>query len=92
VLHLHTAVVSAVGSMKCGLLPICQEAMIIGPVGYHDYQVFSLLIFISLIPFEGILTDEEEKKSIVRDLGDKNVSLDFKFLSSNSALFGNFWV
>ena len=42
VLHLHTAVVSAVGSMKCGLLPICQEAMIIGPVGYHDYQVFSV--------------------------------------------------
>ena len=50
------------------------------------------MISMSLIPFEGILTDEEEKKSIVRDLGDKNVSLDFKFLSSNSALFGNFWV
>uniref|UniRef100_A0A914GXT1 Class II aldolase/adducin N-terminal domain-containing protein n=1 Tax=Globodera rostochiensis TaxID=31243 RepID=A0A914GXT1_GLORO len=59
VLHLHTAVVAAVGSMKCGLLPLCQEAMIIGPVAYHDYQ--------------GILTDEEEKQSIVRDLGDKNV-------------------
>ena len=62
VLHLHTAVVAAVGSMKCGLLPICQEAMIIGPVAYHDYQ--------------GILTDDEEKKSIVNDLGDKNVYFD----------------
>ncbi|KAL3117978.1 hypothetical protein niasHT_005221 [Heterodera trifolii] len=59
VLHLHTAVVAAVASMKCGLLPLCQEAMIVGPVAYHDYQ--------------GILTNEEEKRSIVRDLGDKNV-------------------
>jgi adducin len=39
IVHLHTAVVAAIGSMKCGLLPICQEAMIIGPVAYHDYQV-----------------------------------------------------
>ncbi|KAI1716178.1 adducin-related protein 1 [Ditylenchus destructor] len=61
VLHLHTSVVSAVSSMKCGLLPICQEAIIIGPVAYHDYQ--------------GIVSAEEEKASIVRDLGDKNVIL-----------------
>jgi adducin len=39
VLHLHTAVVAAVSSMKCGLLPLCQEALIIGPVAYHDYKV-----------------------------------------------------
>uniref|UniRef100_A0A914EHP8 Class II aldolase/adducin N-terminal domain-containing protein n=1 Tax=Acrobeloides nanus TaxID=290746 RepID=A0A914EHP8_9BILA len=61
ILHMHTAVVSAVSSMKCGLLPLCQEAMIIGPVAYHEYQ--------------GILDEEEEKESIVRDLGDKNVML-----------------
>ncbi|VDN04819.1 unnamed protein product [Thelazia callipaeda] len=59
VLHLHTAVVSAVSSMKCGLLALCQEAMVIGPVGYHNYQ--------------GILDDECEMDSIVNDLGDKNV-------------------
>uniref|UniRef100_A0A5S6PLQ9 BMA-ADD-2 n=1 Tax=Brugia malayi TaxID=6279 RepID=A0A5S6PLQ9_BRUMA len=59
VLHMHTAVVSAISSMKCGLLPLSQEAMIIGPVGYHDYQ--------------GILDDESEMESIVKDLGDKNV-------------------
>ncbi|KAK0397224.1 hypothetical protein QR680_002039 [Steinernema hermaphroditum] len=59
VLHLHTSVVSAVSSMKCGLLPICQEAMIIGPVAYHDYQ--------------GIVNVEEERASIERDLGDKNI-------------------
>ncbi|KAK0397229.1 hypothetical protein QR680_002039 [Steinernema hermaphroditum] len=61
VLHLHTSVVSAVSSMKCGLLPICQEAMIIGPVAYHDYQ--------------GIVNVEEERASIERDLGDKNVMI-----------------
>uniref|UniRef100_A0A915PE12 Class II aldolase/adducin N-terminal domain-containing protein n=1 Tax=Setaria digitata TaxID=48799 RepID=A0A915PE12_9BILA len=61
VLHMHTAVVSAISSMKCGLLPLSQEAMIIGPVGYHDYQ--------------GILDDESEMESIVKDLGDTNVML-----------------
>uniref|UniRef100_A0AC34Q261 Class II aldolase/adducin N-terminal domain-containing protein n=1 Tax=Panagrolaimus sp. JU765 TaxID=591449 RepID=A0AC34Q261_9BILA len=61
ILHMHTAIVSAVSSMKCGLLPICQEAMIIGPVAYHDYQ--------------GIVCDEDEKASLVKDLGDKNVML-----------------
>ncbi|CAG9537428.1 unnamed protein product [Cercopithifilaria johnstoni] len=61
VLHMHTAVVSAISSMKCGLLPLSQEAMIIGPVGYHDYQ--------------GIIDDESEMESIVKDLGDKNVML-----------------
>uniref|UniRef100_A0A8R1XZL5 Aldolase_II domain-containing protein n=1 Tax=Onchocerca volvulus TaxID=6282 RepID=A0A8R1XZL5_ONCVO len=61
VLHMHTAVVSAISSMKCGLLPLSQEAMIIGPVGYHNYQ--------------GILDDKSEMESIVKDLGDKNVML-----------------
>lgn len=70
VLHMHTAVVSAVSSMKCGLLPICQEAMIIGPIAYHDYQ--------------GIVSDEEERESIVRDLGDKNVSNVFLSLIKDS--------
>lgn len=55
VLHLHTAVVSAVSSMKCGLLPICQEAMIIGPVAYHDYCVY--LLFTLLIQLLNILGD-----------------------------------
>lgn len=39
VIHLHTPSVAAVSSMECGLLMICQEAMIIGPVAYHDYEV-----------------------------------------------------
>ncbi|CAD5213787.1 unnamed protein product [Bursaphelenchus okinawaensis] len=61
VLHLHTAVVAAVSSMKCGLLPICQEAMIIGPVAYHDYQ--------------GIVSEESMREQIIKDLGVKNVLL-----------------
>ncbi|VDM75583.1 unnamed protein product [Strongylus vulgaris] len=61
ILHMHTAVVSAVASMKCGLLPLCQEAMIIGPVAYHDYQ--------------GSLDEEVDKEALVKSLGDKNVML-----------------
>lgn len=60
IIHLHTPVVAAVSSMKCGLLPICQEAMIIGPVAYHDYH--------------GIVSAVEEKESLVKDLGDMNVN------------------
>lgn len=43
--------------MKCGLLPISQEAMIVGPVSYHE--------------FEGIV-DENEREAIARDLGPNN--------------------
>ncbi|VDM58699.1 unnamed protein product [Angiostrongylus costaricensis] len=61
ILHMHTAVVSAVASMKCGLLPLCQEAMVIGPVAYHDYQ--------------GSLNEEESRESLLKSLGDKNIML-----------------
>ncbi|KAL6724421.1 hypothetical protein Aduo_019312 [Ancylostoma duodenale] len=61
ILHMHTAVVSAVASMKCGLLPLCQEAMVIGPVAYHDYQ--------------GSLNEEVDRDELVKSLGDKNVML-----------------
>ena len=40
--------------MKCGLLPISQEAMIVGPVTYHDFQ--------------GIVNDPNERESIINDL------------------------
>ncbi|KAJ1363709.1 Class II Aldolase and Adducin N-terminal domain [Parelaphostrongylus tenuis] len=59
ILHMHTAVVSAVASMKCGLLPLCHEAIVIGPVAYHDYQ--------------GSLSEEESRDSLVKSLGDKNI-------------------
>ncbi|KAI6201232.1 Adducin-related protein 1 [Aphelenchoides besseyi] len=61
VLHLHTPSVTAVSSMKCGLLPLSQEAMIVGTPAYHDYQ--------------GIVSDENERISIVEDLGNKKIML-----------------
>jgi adducin len=57
-LHVHTAAGSAVSTMKCGLLPLNQEAMLIGPVSYHQY--------------EGMLSDEQEKESIKKSLGSEN--------------------
>jgi len=59
VIHMHTASGAAVSAMKCGLLPISQESMILGPVAYHDY--------------EGMLSCEDEKNSIAQHLGDKKV-------------------
>nr|AAD49856.1 adducin-related protein [Caenorhabditis elegans] len=59
ILHMHTAIVAAVASMKCGLLPLCKEAMVLGPVGYHDYQ--------------DIGDDDIQFDEIIANLGDKNV-------------------
>lgn len=36
---MHNTAIAAVSAMKFGLLPINQEAMIIGPVAYMDYTV-----------------------------------------------------
>lgn len=58
VIHLHTPIVVAVTAMKCGLLPLSQDAIMVGPVSYHDFQ--------------GILSDEAEKESLIKDLGPVN--------------------
>ncbi|EDV27176.1 uncharacterized protein TRIADDRAFT_3859, partial [Trichoplax adhaerens] len=60
-IHLHTSKATAIGSTKTGYLPLTQDSLIPGPIGYHDYQ--------------GIAVDENERKSIVEDIGDKNVLL-----------------
>jgi len=44
--------------MECGLLPLSQEALIVGEVSYHNYQ--------------GILVDAKEKKAIQKHLGPTN--------------------
>ena len=44
--------------MKCGLLPMSQEALICGEVSYHDYN--------------GILVDPAEREALQRNLGPKN--------------------
>lgn len=61
VIHVHTAEAAGISTLKSGLLPISQEAIICiaGGVGYHDY--------------EGILIDEDMKKVIINDLGPRKI-------------------
>jgi ribulose-5-phosphate 4-epimerase/fuculose-1-phosphate aldolase len=56
VIHTHSAAGMAVSALKCGLLPLTQNAMFFGRIGYHDY--------------EGPAVDLDEQKRLVGDLGD----------------------
>uniref|UniRef100_A0A8C5CVR3 Adducin 3 (gamma) b n=1 Tax=Gadus morhua TaxID=8049 RepID=A0A8C5CVR3_GADMO len=38
IVHIHTPATAAVSSMKCGLLPISQEALLLGDVSYFGYH------------------------------------------------------
>jgi len=58
VVHLHTPSITAISTMKCGLLPLSQESCLIGEVSYHSYN--------------GIVVDPEERQSIAKDLGPSN--------------------
>ncbi|XP_022254584.1 protein hu-li tai shao-like isoform X4 [Limulus polyphemus] len=58
IIHIHYPPCVAVSATKCGLLPISQEAAIIGDVSYHDYQ--------------GILVNPAERETIARNLGPIN--------------------
>jgi ribulose-5-phosphate 4-epimerase/fuculose-1-phosphate aldolase len=55
VIHTHTPAGMAVSAMKEGLLPLTQNAMYFGGLGYHDY--------------EGPAVDLDEQKRLVSDLG-----------------------
>lgn len=55
-LHTHTRAGVAVSALKCGILPISQQAsLVIHALGYHDY--------------EGIAVNEGEKVRLQQDLG-----------------------
>ncbi|CAF0935659.1 unnamed protein product [Rotaria sp. Silwood1] len=58
IVHLHTPAVAAVSAMKCGLLPLSQDALFCGKISYHDYR--------------GILIEDDVKKLLVEDLGPIN--------------------
>ncbi|XP_052703351.1 alpha-adducin-like isoform X3 [Crassostrea angulata] len=58
VIHLHTPAAVAVSTLKCGFLPMSQEALICGEVSYHEYN--------------GILVDQEERDALQRHLGPNN--------------------
>ncbi|KAK7814644.1 hypothetical protein U0070_009612, partial [Myodes glareolus] len=55
VTHIHSPATAAVSSMKCGILPISQESLILGDVAYYDYQ--------------GSLDEEEERIELQKVLG-----------------------
>ena len=54
-IHTHSWASMAVSALDCGLLPITQTAMRFLKIGYHEYQ--------------GVVLNEDEKASLVRDLG-----------------------
>lgn len=47
-----------VSSLKCGLLPLCQEALVIGELSQH--------------PFVSSVLEPEEREKIIRNLGPSN--------------------
>ncbi|XP_051550830.1 adducin 3 (gamma) a isoform X2 [Myxocyprinus asiaticus] len=55
IVHIRTPVTAAVSSMKCGLLPICQEALILGDIAYYNYQ--------------GSLDEQDERIELQKALG-----------------------
>lgn len=55
VIHVHTPATAAVSSMKCGILPISQEALLLGDIAYYNYQ--------------GSLDDQEERRELQKALG-----------------------
>ncbi|EDO42734.1 predicted protein, partial [Nematostella vectensis] len=58
VIHIHQPACVAVASTEYGILPITQEASMLGEIAYHD--------------FRGILLDENEKDAIINELGEKS--------------------
>ncbi|KAB0792616.1 hypothetical protein PPYR_14575 [Photinus pyralis] len=58
IIHIHTPSVVAVSALKCGLLPISQESVVIGEVSSHQYI--------------GGLNEPEEKEKVARNLGPIN--------------------
>lgn len=58
IIHLHTPNIVAISTMKCGLMPLCQEACLIGDVSYHSYH--------------GLVVSDAERDIISKDLGPNN--------------------
>ncbi|XP_077377731.1 beta-adducin isoform X1 [Festucalex cinctus] len=54
-LHLHTPATAAVSAMKCGLLPLSHEALLVGDVAYYEYN--------------GVMEAEEDRVELQKSLG-----------------------
>eukprot|EP00088_Acartia_fossae_P018748 TRINITY_DN20856_c0_g1_i1.p1 TRINITY_DN20856_c0_g1~~TRINITY_DN20856_c0_g1_i1.p1 ORF type:complete len:441 (+),score=157.10 TRINITY_DN20856_c0_g1_i1:181-1503(+) len=59
IIHLRTQNVVAVSAMKCGLIPVCQEACLIGDCSYHTYK-------------PAMNSSQEAKDELAKDLGPSN--------------------
>ncbi len=66
IVHLHTPSVLAVSSLKDGLLPLCQEAAVIGDISHHAYV--------------GVHNEPEERDKLARNLGPNNKVIQFLIL------------
>lgn len=44
IIHLNTPSASAVSAMKCGLQPLCHEAVLCGRIAYHEYRGAPVLL------------------------------------------------
>jgi ribulose-5-phosphate 4-epimerase/fuculose-1-phosphate aldolase len=62
VMHTHNIDVQAVSALKCGFIPLIQEAyMFYERIGYHN--------------FEGIVLDEDEQERLIASMGPTNHTL-----------------
>ena len=61
VIHTHSPAGMAISALKCGLLPLTQNAMFFSEIGYHDY--------------EGPAIDLDEQQRLVRDLGARSAMI-----------------
>ena len=61
VIHTHSPAGMAISALKCGLLPITQNAMFFGEIAYHDY--------------EGPAVDLDEQQRLIADLGDRSAMI-----------------
>lgn len=81
VLHTHTTAGIAVSCQEHGLLPISQQALVIGKrLAYHDY--------------EGVALREAERESLQRDLADKDVMIlrNHGLLTTGRTIGEAFWL
>lgn len=80
VMHTHSRGGQGVSALKCGLLPLCQEAlMFYEDVGYHD--------------FEGLADGEDEMERLARDLGTHNQMIlrNHGLLTGGSTIAEAYW-
>lgn len=81
VMHTHTAAGVAVSAQEAGLLPISQQALVIGKlVAYHDYEGIALL--------------DAERETLGRDLADKSVLIlrNHGLLTAGRSVGEAFWL